>query len=134
MSLSEDLIADVDGITVTNEALNAAMAKIPDRHISLGHWEPGVSHEDMRAALESAAPHIAAAERERIRQLAVDHDAMFLAAVPVPPDYGVSEIETPFADLLGESVTVDGLGDALRLLARALPGRDAIRLALRMTD
>jgi threonine dehydrogenase-like Zn-dependent dehydrogenase len=40
----------------------------------------------------------------------------------------------PTAALLGESVTVDGLGDALRLLARALPGRDAIRLALRMAE
>jgi hypothetical protein len=29
---------------------------------------------------------------------------------------------------------VDGFGDALRLLARELPGRDAIRLALRMAD
>jgi threonine dehydrogenase-like Zn-dependent dehydrogenase len=42
--------------------------------------------------------------------------------------------QVPTAALLGEAVTVDGLGDALRLLARALPGRDAIRLALRMTD
>ena len=40
--------------------------------------------------------------------------------------------QVPTAALLGETVTVDGLGDALRLLARALPGRDAIRLALRM--
>jgi threonine dehydrogenase-like Zn-dependent dehydrogenase len=40
----------------------------------------------------------------------------------------------PTAALLGEAVTVDGLGDALSLLARTLPGRDAIRLALRMAD
>jgi threonine dehydrogenase-like Zn-dependent dehydrogenase len=42
--------------------------------------------------------------------------------------------QVPTAALLGEAVTVDGLGDALSLLARALPGRDAIRLALRMAD
>ena len=42
--------------------------------------------------------------------------------------------KVPTAGLLGETVTVDGLGDALRLLARQLPGRDAIRLALRLTD
>jgi hypothetical protein len=32
----------------------------------------------------------------------------------------------PTAALLGEAVTVDGLSDALRLLARALPGRDVL--------
>ena len=42
--------------------------------------------------------------------------------------------QVPTAALLGEAVQVDGLGDALRLLARALPGRDAIRLALRLDD
>src|SRR5215472_4673380 len=42
--------------------------------------------------------------------------------------------QVPTAALLGEVVTVDGLGDALSLLARELPGRDAIRLALRMAD
>ena len=40
--------------------------------------------------------------------------------------------KVPTADLLGEVVTVDGFGDALKLLARELPGRDAIRLSLRM--
>jgi hypothetical protein len=42
--------------------------------------------------------------------------------------------KVPTADLLGEAVTMDGLGEALRLLAREAPGRDAIRLALRLTD
>jgi len=42
--------------------------------------------------------------------------------------------KVPTAALLGEAVTVDGLGDALSLLARQLPGRDAIRLALTLTD
>ena len=41
--------------------------------------------------------------------------------------------KVPTADLLGEVVTVEGFGDALRLLARDLPGRDAIRLALTLT-
>jgi len=40
----------------------------------------------------------------------------------------------PTADLLGEVVTVEGFGDGLRMLSRQLPGRDAIRLSLRMTD
>jgi threonine dehydrogenase-like Zn-dependent dehydrogenase len=40
--------------------------------------------------------------------------------------------QVPTAELLGEVVTVDGFGDALKLLARELPGRDAIRLSLRM--
>ena len=42
--------------------------------------------------------------------------------------------KVPTADLLGAVVTMDGFGDALRLLARDLPGRDAIRLALTLTD
>jgi threonine dehydrogenase-like Zn-dependent dehydrogenase len=42
--------------------------------------------------------------------------------------------KVPTADLLGEVVTMDGFGDALRLLSRDLPGRDAIRLALTLTD
>ncbi len=40
--------------------------------------------------------------------------------------------QVPTTELLGEVVTVDGFGDALKLLARELPGRDAIRLSLRM--
>jgi threonine dehydrogenase-like Zn-dependent dehydrogenase len=46
----------------------------------------------------------------------------------------INQGRVPTAALLGETVTVDGLDDALRLLARALPGRDAIRLALRMAE
>lgn len=42
--------------------------------------------------------------------------------------------KAPTADLLGEVVTMDGFADALRLLARDLPGRDAIRIALTLTD
>jgi threonine dehydrogenase-like Zn-dependent dehydrogenase len=42
--------------------------------------------------------------------------------------------QVPTAELLGEVVTVDSFGDALRMLARDLPGRDAIRLSLRLTD
>jgi sugar phosphate isomerase/epimerase len=41
--------------------------------------------------------------------------------------------QVPTAGLLGNVVTVDGFGDALRLLSRQLPGRDAIRLSLQMT-
>ena len=44
----------------------------------------------------------AAAERQRIRQLAADVDAMYMRETASPPDYGVYEIETPFADLLRE--------------------------------
>ena len=56
----------------------------------------------------------------------------------VPGDHVKTSVElirqgqVPTAALLGETVTVDGLDDALKLLARELPGRDAIRLALRM--
>jgi threonine dehydrogenase-like Zn-dependent dehydrogenase len=42
--------------------------------------------------------------------------------------------QVPTADLLGDVVTLDGLGDALLLLERKLPGRDAIRLTLRMAQ
>jgi hypothetical protein len=35
---------------------------------------PAAAPHALRAALEAAAPAIAAAERERIRQLALDHD------------------------------------------------------------
>jgi hypothetical protein len=58
----------------------------------------------------------------------------------LPGDHVKTSVElirqgkVPTADLLGEVVTMDGFGDALRLLARDLPGRDAIRLALTLTD
>jgi len=48
------------------------------------------------------------------------------------PETLIRQGQVPTAELLGEVVTVDGFGDALKLLARELPGRDAIRLSLRM--
>jgi threonine dehydrogenase-like Zn-dependent dehydrogenase len=38
--------------------------------------------------------------------------------------------QVPTAELLGQTVTLDTLGDALDLLERKIPGRDVIRLAL----
>lgn len=59
--------------TVTEEMIDAAIAKIPARHISLGHWEPAVERKYMRAALEAAFAlrppgALSAAERAALRQ------------------------------------------------------------------
>ena len=45
----------------------------------------------------------AAAERDRIRQLAIDVDALYMRQTASAPDYGVTEVDAPFADLIGES-------------------------------
>jgi hypothetical protein len=61
------------------------------------HYDGTFSERDndvVRTALEAAAPLIAAAERERIRQLAIEHNAHY----DCDPDYGM-----PFADLIGDS-------------------------------
>jgi hypothetical protein len=59
----------------------------------------------MRAALEAAAPLIAAeaaaAERERIRQIAIRHDVFYLVMIEAKD--GVHDVTRPFADLLEEA-------------------------------
>ena len=55
------------------------------------------------AVLAKAAPLIAAAERDRIRRLADEVEALYMRQTASAPDFGVTEIETPFADLIGES-------------------------------
>jgi hypothetical protein len=60
---------------VSDEALDAAMAKVPGRHLGFaGGWEPAISRKDAAAILEAAAPFLAAdalknaaAETERLR-------------------------------------------------------------------
>jgi hypothetical protein len=56
-----------------------------------------------RVVLEAAAPLIAAAERERIRQLAIDRDAIYSERRG-----GVIHQRLPFADLLTEGGQADG--------------------------
>ena len=57
--------------------------------------------EDAAALLEAAAPHIAAAERESIRQLALRKRAVYCLACDGAP-CGYDDILRPFADLLTE--------------------------------
>lgn len=68
---------------------------------------PGQDYGDdpaMRAALEVAAPAIRAAERDRIRQLAVEHRAHVWVRRYQPGDVDQRDpymAEEPFADLIG---------------------------------
>jgi hypothetical protein len=67
-------------MTVPQAAIDAAEQAIRDRYTITG---PDVDRHirfamgDVRAALSAAAPHLAAAERERIRQLAIDKRATY---------------------------------------------------------
>jgi len=97
---------------VPQEAVNAAAKAM---HYDVFHAEHGgysacgcgnpVEHDlnlraDMgsaRRAAEAAAPAIRAAERERIRQLAIDRNALYLAAATDAEPSGM----LPFADLIG---------------------------------
>ena len=78
---------------VTAAAVAIHDADCPDTKCSgaaLGH-----ATRLARVALEAAAPHIRAAERERIRQLMIDNYAHY----DCDPCYG-----TPAADLIGGEV------------------------------
>jgi hypothetical protein len=69
------------------------------RAILLGEFERRAIAESI---LDVAAPLIAAAERERIRQLANDYDAVY--PVDREDTYGGEyQVGVPFADLLEES-------------------------------
>lgn len=60
------------------------------------NWRIGGQFEGrLHAALEAAAPLIREAERERIRQLAVDRRAIY-------PDPDADGLVLPFADLIRE--------------------------------
>ena len=45
-------------------ALDVAMAAQPDRHVSLGYWEPAIGRAAMRRVLAAARPHLVAGERQ----------------------------------------------------------------------
>lgn len=64
--------------------------------------DPDWLDEMTEAALSAAAPHLAAAERERIRQLAIDSGAIYICYSHVEDDNGVNRLgkSHPFADLL----------------------------------
>jgi hypothetical protein len=78
-------------MTVPQAAIDAAMDTIE----RLG---AGGSRTTVRIVLEAAAPHIAAAERDRIRQLATHVDATYLSL-----EDGYTPLQ--FADLLTEGTT-----------------------------
>ena len=92
---------------ITDAALDAAMAVVPDRHLGyLGGWEPAIDRRDMRRVLEAAAPLLAAAEREACAHLAEEHAASYqvtctMQDCPCPP--GTSVHRLPFAALLREA-------------------------------
>ena len=89
-------------MTVPQAAVDASKAAV-NRLYRNQLDEPALTR-DIRAALAAAAPLIAAAERERIRQLAIDKHA----AVPVWHRVSDTEGRTtwePFADLLTEGTT-----------------------------
>jgi hypothetical protein len=85
---------------VTGIPADAIAAAVEAEGIRAG-W-PSVSRGTMRAIaatmLAAAAPLIAAAERERIRQLAITRKALYLAGGV--PDDGQPSGLMPFADLL----------------------------------
>lgn len=102
-------------MTVPPEAVTAAAEFIHDEECNggdirtCGRWKAGSTSERShhaghvefyrdraRALLEAAAPHLAAAERERIRQLAIEREAV---CKTWKADHGSSVIG-PFADLL----------------------------------
>lgn len=112
-------------MTVPTAAIEAAEAACPDEHISLGHWERKLSRAEILRVLEAAAPHIlaaastrlknetadeytqicaqtvleaVAAERQRIRQLAIDKRAAY--AVRHGEGRDAYWADEPFADLL----------------------------------
>ncbi len=85
---------------VTREVVNAAWAEAPEsrRHVCHGGTViVEIGRSDLHRILEAAAPAIAAAERERIRQFAIAHDAMAWDDRD-PAESG----QIPFADLLRE--------------------------------
>jgi len=82
-------------VTVPPEAITAAYGIAKDA-LSDGHYAQAAGRELMGRALEAAAPLIAAAERDRIRQLAIKRGAFY----QIPGDDGAPQ---PFADLIGGS-------------------------------
>lgn len=86
------------------KAIAAATAAVlvRERHIYYGDRRA----ENAKVAVEAAAPLIAAAERERIRQLAIQHGATYTERDPCKcqdPNCGViRRAHAPFADLLTE--------------------------------
>lgn len=57
-------------------AIDAALEVIKSKHLLIGHGR-GSDEMFVQAVLAAAAPHLAAAERERIAQLAEKHHATF---------------------------------------------------------
>ena len=71
-------------------AVDAAIQALLKEHPQIQVTDEEPEH-DVRIAMEAAAPHIAAAERERIRHLAIEEGAIYLDA---------NDDTAPFADLL----------------------------------
>jgi hypothetical protein len=82
-------------MTIPPEAISAAAEAITRELMSGKDYSLAIDSDEAlaKAALEAAAPLIAAAERDRIRQLALEHAAHF----DCDPAWG-----TPFADLLAD--------------------------------
>ena len=93
-----DLLSD------NQDVMGALLAALRDP----GRFTDRAPHEPMswwqrRAVIEHAAPYIAAAERERIRQLALSNGAVYCVGQPCRCiRLGSSPTIHSFADLLGE--------------------------------
>jgi hypothetical protein len=81
-------------VSVPQAAYDAARARFAEVYN-----DPATMTACIVAAVEAAAPHIAGAERERIRQLAVEHGAVYAASCELPkcPD---GFCDHPFDELL----------------------------------
>jgi hypothetical protein len=55
-------------MTVTDEAVDLAMAAMPDRHVRFGRWEPTLARAEVHRMLEAAEPALCAHDHEQIRR------------------------------------------------------------------
>ena len=55
-------------MTVTDEAVDLAMAAMPDRHLGFGRWKPALVRAQVYRMLEAAKPAMCTGENGQIRR------------------------------------------------------------------
>ena len=55
-------------MTVTDQAVDLAMAAMPDQHARFGRWAPALARAEVYRMLEAAEPALCAGEHDHIRQ------------------------------------------------------------------
>ena len=56
-------------MTVTEQAVDLAMAAMPDQHARFGRWAPALARAEVYRMLKAAEPALGAGEHDQIRQL-----------------------------------------------------------------